>query len=296
PGTTSYWYKNPGKPMVDAPVSTWVRGAIGVLALEQWVFTDFLGNGKKQIVGAIGGRFGWFDVGPTSPWTFTGIAPTGATTGFPWWHGIGTGDLDGDGKQDLLTGHAWFTTPEGGPRAGWWVAHPQGFAGDNLADRWGPSDMFGYDVDGDGDQDVITALDSHGYGIAWYENNKGAFTRHVIVGGAGSMAMNVGMIAPFSQPHAMVLADIDGDGLKDLVAGKSFYAHVPGMGDPDTNGTPVFYVFKLVRGANGPTWDPHLVDSEVGLGRQFAAGDLNGDGKGDIAVCSKHGVFLFFQQ
>jgi hypothetical protein len=156
--------------------------------------------------------------------------------------------------------------------------------------------MFGYDVDGDGDQDVITALDSHGYGIAWYENNKGAFTRHVIVGGAGSMAMNVGMIAPFSQPHAMVLADIDGDGLKDLVAGKSFYAHVPGMGDPDTNGTPVFYVFKLVRGANGPTWDPHLVDSEVGLGRQFAAGDLNGDGKGDIAVCSKHGVFLFFQQ
>jgi len=68
------------------------------------------------------------------------------------------------------------------------------------------------------------------------------------------------------------------------------------MGDPDVEGTPVIYVFKLVRGANGPTFEPHLVDSEVGLGRQFAVGDLNGDGKVDVAVGSKHGAFLFFQQ
>jgi hypothetical protein len=70
------------------------------------------------------------------------------------------------------------------------------------------------------------------------------------------------------------------------------------MGDPDADGTPVFYVFKLKRGAAGqpPTFEPHLVDSVAGLGRQFATGDLNGDGKVDIAVASKHGVFLFFQQ
>ncbi|HEY2901948.1 MAG TPA: hypothetical protein VGL59_15305 [Polyangia bacterium] len=61
-------------------------------------------------------------------------------------------------------------------------------------------------------------------------------------------------------------------------------------------GTPVFYVFKLIRGAQGVVWEPHLVDAEVGLGRQFTAADLNGDGKVDIAVASKHGVFLFFQQ
>jgi hypothetical protein len=104
------------------------------------------------------------------------------------------------------------------------------------------------------------------------------------------------MIAPFSQPHALVVADIDSDGLKDIVTGKSFYAHPPGMGDPEADGTPVFYVFKLARGAGGPTYTPKLVDSEVGLGRQFTTGDLNGDGKVDIAVASKHGVFLFFQQ
>ena len=111
------------------------------------------------------------------------------------------------------------------------------------------------------------------------------------------MATNAGMIAPFSQPHALLVADIDGDGVKDLVTGKTFYAHPPGMGDPDADGTPVFYVFKLVRGAaHAVSWEPHLVDSEVGLGRQFTTGDLNGDGKVDIAVASKHGVFLFLQQ
>jgi hypothetical protein len=111
------------------------------------------------------------------------------------------------------------------------------------------------------------------------------------------MATNAGMIPPFSQPHAFLVADIDGDGVKDIVTGKSFYAHPPGMGDPDADGTPVFYVFRLVRGpAHAVSWEPHLVDSEVGLGRQFTSGDLNGDGKVDIAVASKHGVFLFFQQ
>jgi hypothetical protein len=125
--------------------------------------------------------------------------------------------------------------------------------------------------------------------------DKGNFTQHVIVGQPGDM--NAGGIPSFSQPHALFLTDVDGDGLKDIITGKSFYAHAPGVGtDPDVTGTPVFYVFKLVRDAHGVSWEPHLVDSEVGLGRQLTATDLNGDGLVDIAVASKHGVFLFFQQ
>jgi hypothetical protein len=296
PGTPSYWYKNPGKPGIDADISAWSQQVVGTLVMEQSAFTDLTGEGKPQLIGAIEGKTGWFDVGASSPWTFTQIGVSGATVAYAWWHGIGTGDLDGDGKQDLLTDTAWYSRPAGGARAGLWIRHPQVFKGDGVAADQGPSQMFGYDVDGDGDDDVVTALDAHGYGVAWYENNKGTFTRHIIVGGAGSTATNAGMIAPFSQPHAMWLADVDGDGLKDLITGKSFYAHPPGMGDPDADGTPVFYVFKLVRGAQGVTWQPHLVDSVVGLGRQFTTADLNGDGKIDIAVASKHGAFLFFQQ
>ena len=296
PGTPSYWYKNPGAPGVEADIGAWAQQVVGTLVMEQSAFADLTGDGKPQLIGAIEGKTGWFDVGATSPWTFTPIGVSGATVAYAWWHGIGTGDLDGDGKQDLLTDTAWYSRPAGGARAGAWIRHAQVFKGDGVADDQGPSQMFGYDVDGDGDQDVVTALDAHGYGVAWYENDKGTFTRHMIVGGAGSMATNAGMIAPFSQPHAMWLADVDGDGVKDLITGKSFYAHPPGMGDPDADGTPVFYVFKLVRGAQGVTWQPHLVDSVVGLGRQFTTADLNGDGKIDIAVASKHGAFLFFQQ
>jgi hypothetical protein len=296
PSEASYWYKNPGMPAVTAEVGTWEKKGVGTLVLEQSMFTDLVGDGKPALVCAIDMQFGWFDPGTNAPWTFNRVGVSGATNAYAWWHGIGVGDLDGDGKQDLITDSAWYTRPAGGPRAGAWTAHPQKFKGDGVSNEHGPSHMYGYDVDGDGDDDVITALDSHAYGVAWYENDKGTFKRHVIVGGAGSTATNAGMIAPFSQPHALVVADIDGDGLKDIVTGKSFYAHPPGMGDPEADGTPVFYVFKLARGAGGPTYTPKLVDSEVGLGRQFTTGDLNGDGKVDIAVASKHGVFLFFQQ
>lgn len=296
PSTPSYWYKNPGKPALDAPVATWEQHALGTLVLEQSGFRDLVGDGKPSLFGAVDGKFGFFDAAPGAPWTFHEIGPCGATNAYAWWHGVGMADLDGDGKQDLLTDSGWYTRPAAGPRAGAWTKHAQQFKGDGVVEAHGPSHMYGYDVDADGDEDVITALDSHAYGVAWYENTGGAFTQHVIVGDAGSKATNAGMIEPFSQPHALVVADVDGDGISDIVTGKTFYAHPPGMGDPDADGAPVFYVFKLVRGAAGVSWEPHLVDSEVGLGRQFTTGDLNGDGKIDIAVASKHGAFLFFQQ
>ncbi|HSZ83100.1 MAG TPA: VCBS repeat-containing protein [Polyangia bacterium] len=301
PGTPSYWYKNPGAPANAADISAWAKNTIGTLVMEQSAFTDITGDGKPELVGAIDSKTGWFDASATAPWTFNAIGVTGATDAYAWWHGIGVGDLNGDGKSDLIQDTVWYAQPAGGPRAGAWTPHMQMFKGAGVADDHGPSQMYGYDVDGDGDEDVITALDAHGYGVAWYENQgNNKWVQHVIVGGVGSMATNAGMIAPFSQPHALVVADVDGDGLEDIVTGKSFYAHPPGQGDPDADGTPVFYVFKLVRGAGGGaasvSWEPHLVDSVVGLGRQFTVGDLNGDRKVDIAVASKHGVFLFFQQ
>ena len=33
----------------------------------------------------------------------------------------------------------------------------------------GGSQMFAYDVNGDGLNDIITALAAHGFGLAWYE-------------------------------------------------------------------------------------------------------------------------------
>ena len=113
------------------------------------------------------------------------------------------------------------------------------------------------------------------------------------------MMTNVGGIASFSQAHVLQNADVDGDGLKDMITGKVFFAHPPGV-DPGAADTPVFYVFKLIRNPampGGATYEPHLIDMEVGLGKGGpVVADLNGDGLMDIVSASKHGVFIFFQQ
>ena len=52
--------------------------------------------------------------------------------------------------------------------------------------------------------------------------------------------------ACFTQPHALELADLDGDGLKDIVVGKRYWAHGP-TGDVEPSADPVLYGFRLTR-------------------------------------------------
>jgi hypothetical protein len=285
PGNPSYWFKNPGMPAVQTDAK-WTKGLIGTLSWEQSAFADMAGKGVPGLVGVANGSFGWFDPGTNSPWTWHVIA--GGAGGL-WEHGIGAGKIDGN-NMDFISRDGWWSPPAAGPTSGMWTMHAQAFKAGN-----GGSQMFAYDVNGDGQADVITALEAHGYGVAWFEQKNGTFVRHDIVGGPG--AMNAGGITSFSQPHNLLVVDVDGDGLKDIITGKVFYAHPPGV-DPGAADAPVFYVFKLIRGPQGAvTWEPHLVDMEVGLGKGgLSATDFNGDGLVDIAVGSKHGVFLFLQQ
>jgi hypothetical protein len=97
----------------------------------------------------------------------------------------------------------------------------------------------------------------------------------------------------------VVVVDVDGDGLDDIVTGKRFWAHGP-KGDPDPGGTPVLYWFKLVRdpgksGAAAVTYVPHRIDDASGVGTQFAVGDLDGDRRVDIVIGNKKGGFVFRQ-
>jgi hypothetical protein len=56
----------------------------------------------------------------------------------------------------------------------------------------------------------------------------------------------------------------------------------------------VLYWFRLTRdGSGGATFVPHRIDDKSGVGVQFTAADVNGDGRADILTVSKLGAFLF---
>ena len=154
--------------------------------------------------------------------------------------------------------------------------------------------MYVYDVNGDGKNDVVTSLAAHGFGLAWFEQKPdGAFEQHLIVGDKPEQNPQG---VKFSQPHAIDLVDIDGDGLKDLVTGKRYFAH-GSKGDANPLDPAVLYWFELKRNPANQTaeWIGHKIDDDSGVGVQVMATDINGDGKPDVLVGNKKGAQILLQ-
>jgi hypothetical protein len=147
---------------------------------------------------------------------------------------------------------------------------------------------------------VITSLAAHGYGLAWFEQlRKKETTARSDLPNATSWnrrkatrrSLNRYGVR-FSQLHALDLADMDGDGLKDIVTGKRFWAHGQ-KGDDEPNAAAVLYWFKLVRGADRTVdWIPYQIDDNSGVGTQVVASDINRDGLIDVVVGNKRGTFV----
>ena len=201
-------------------------------------------------------------------------------------HGFGVGDVNGDALLDLLMSDGWWENP-GFDVATPWEHHEEAFAG-------GGAQMYAYDVDGDGLNDVITSRDAHGWGLSWFRQlADGGFEKHLIL--RDDAASEPGRVR-FSQLHAVELVDMDGDGLRDIVTGKRFRAHGEEV-DPEPNAPPVLYWFRLTRTENGDVvWTPHLVDDDSGVGVALAVDDVNGDDSPDILVVNKKGTYIFRQK
>ncbi len=142
---------------------------------------------------------------------------------------------------------------------------------------------------------LVTSLWAHGWGLAWFENQleEGSvrLVKHELM--PQEEKPGVGGVA-FSQHHALAAGDFNGDGLTDFVTGKRYWAH--NGRDPGADQAAVIYWFELKRGPDGVEFVPHLVDSDSGVGCQIAVRDLNGDGRTDIGIGNKKGVFLFKTQ
>jgi hypothetical protein len=296
PGKDASWYENPKGS--DGP---WQRHVIfDTVDNESPTFGDINGDGKPEIICNSGGYFGYATADwehPELPWKFHPISPKGDWQRFT--HGLGFGDINGDGRMDLLEANGWFEQPASLAGDPVWKFHPFPFAPGQ-----GSSQMYVYDVNGDGKNDVITALAAHGYGLAWFEQTTNAageisFKKHIILeeqtGNETPAPDKYGV--QFSQLHAVDVVDMDGDGLKDIVTGKRFWAHGHNGPDPDSDGPAVIYWFKLVRGPGGSVeFVPHLIDSDSGVGTQVVAGNINNQKFPDIVVGNKKGTFVFLHE
>ena len=286
PGKEVYWLENPaGKDLM------WTRYLVDSIGSnESPMMVDINGDNKQDLVfgNEKTGQMNWWSHSIKAKkviWTRTPISEPKAKGIGMFQHGLGWGDINNDGLKDVMIIGGWWECPKDvktmtpdvrGPA---WKFHDAKLG-------YPCSQMLPYDLDGDGDTDVVSGS-AHNYGLWWHEqvkdqNNNIDFKRHVID-------------STFSEVHSAVMKDVNNDGLPDLITGKRFFAH---QGEGPGGMEPAYvYWFELLKDGKGkPVWKRHLIDSNSGVGINFEAADINNDGLLDFAIANKNGVFYFEQQ
>jgi hypothetical protein len=272
----SAWYRNTGKAGGLWPEKIIEKNG-NFETGETW---DLLGTGRRDVILPAVQRTVWYELGTGADGKRGFITHVVSNKLMDF--GGGVGDVNGDGRPDIIRPNAWFEAPAD-PRHGKWIEHPLSLGGKDGKAEHTPQ-IWVYDVNGDGLPDIITSS-AHRYGIYWYEQvrdgDKISWKQHVIDD-------------TWSQAHSITMADLDGDGVPELIMGKRFLAH--NGGDPGAFEPLGLYYYKLKKGPT-PVWTKHVIsyNQGIGAGMTVEVADINGDGKPDIVVTGKWGGPVWFE-
>jgi hypothetical protein len=268
------WYRNTGDAGGEWPV-TLIEKNGNYECGELW---DIDGDGHELEILPATQNTVWFEIGKNADGKRAVLKHVVDEKPHIW--GNGCGDLNGDGRPDILRPGAWYEAPAD-PRTGQWKEHPLALGSIEEGQADHTPQILVYDVNADGLNDIVTSS-AHKYGIFWYEQKKdGSFKQHVID-------------KSWTQAHSLTLADLDADGDLDLATGKRFMAH--NGNDPDGNGKQGVYWYELERGPS-PKWTQHVIsfDEGIGSGMSIPVVDLDADGDLDVVVTGKWGGPVWFE-